>query len=57
MSDAKYFAILIVVLAAGLWVSILHHVEITQEWHDAGIKFSQLESQMKKLEADCGKSQ
>ena len=57
MSNAKYFAILIVALAAGLWINILHHTQISREWHNAGIKFSQIELQMKQLKVDCIKSQ
>jgi hypothetical protein len=53
MSNAKYFAILMTALAAGLWLNILHHTQISREWHNAGIKFAQVEAQIQHLEVLC----
>ena len=53
MSNAKYFMILIVALVAGLWINIFHHVQISNEWHKAGIKFADVEAKLTHLEVLC----
>jgi hypothetical protein len=45
--------ILIVALVAGLWINIFHHIQISNEWHNAGIKFADVEAKLTHLEALC----
>lgn len=53
MNAAKYFAILIVALVAGLWINIMHHIQISAEWQSANLKFDEIETQLEHLEAAC----
>ena len=57
MSQAHYFAVLIVVLAAGLWVNILHHTQISHEWQSANLKFDEIETQLEHLQSVCSKGE
>jgi hypothetical protein len=57
MNNAKYFAVLIVALVVGLWINILHHVQISNEWQNAGIKFAEVKAKLEHLERDCIKAQ
>jgi hypothetical protein len=53
MSQARYFAVLIVVLVAGLWINILHYVQISREWQSANQQFGEIETQLEHLETAC----
>lgn len=55
MSQTHYFAVLIVVLIAGLWINILHHVQISREWQSANQQFCEIETQLEHLETACTK--
>lgn len=57
MSAARYFAILIVALAAGLWIDITHHVQISHEWESANVKFDESETQLAHLKTVCSKGE
>jgi uncharacterized membrane protein YraQ (UPF0718 family) len=53
VSPARYFAILIIALVAGLWINIMHHTQISQEWQSANLKFDEIETQLKHLQSVC----
>jgi hypothetical protein len=55
MNAARYFAILIVALVAGLWINIMHHTKISHEWQNANLKFDEIETQLEHLESVCAK--
>jgi hypothetical protein len=57
MTNAKYFAVLVVALVVGLWINIFHHIQISNEWHNAGIKFAEVKAKLEHLERVCIKVQ
>jgi hypothetical protein len=55
VSDKKYFAILIIALISCMWVNLVHHMQINEQWIHANQKFEDMTAQLAQLKVNCGK--